>query len=384
MSLQILAVADDATGALEVGGQLALCGVSAHVTTTGGLDLDSDGLVVDLETRHLPAAEAMERVGGLALAARAGGIPHIYEKTDSTLRGNIPSEFAALVHAFPERLLVYVPAYPAMKRTVVGGELYVDGRPLAQTATAVDRLNPSTEGNIPILLAGGCNAPVSLAGTPHELKLLLHDCSPGSVIVCDGASDDDLRETAEAIAKAARPVIVAGTGGFVRYWADRLPVPRGYAAPQLQVRRTLAVSGSLHPASRAQVQEASKTGLRTLYPGRQPDREAVAALARHDWAVLATPGDCPPGVSARLGALVREALAVEPVDCLVIFGGDTALAVLSSLGVNTVESAGELLPGIPVSIASHAGRPLLLVTKAGGFGGENTLLEIKESLERKR
>jgi len=380
----LLAIADDATGALEVGGQLAIQGIRSHVTTTGGLDLAADALVVDLETRHLAAAEAGLSVASLALVARAGGIPHLYKKTDSTLRGNIASEFQALLHAFPERLLVYVPAYPKMKRTVVGGELYVDGKPLAETATAADRLNPSSEGNVPALLAAGCSAPVSVAGNACELRVLLGDCAPGSVIVCDGTSDDHLRETAAAIAEAGRPAIVAGTGGFVGHWAARLPVPRRYVAPRLRIGRCLVASGSLHPASREQIRRAAPAAIHTLYLDQQPDQETVQALAEHDWAALATPGDCPGGVSARMGALVREALAARATDCLVIFGGDTALAVLAALGVTTVESAGELLPGIPISTTTYAGRQLVFVTKAGGFGGEDTLLVIKELLEKKR
>jgi len=379
---QVLAIADDATGALEVGGQLAIEGVRSHVTTTGGLDLATDALVVDLETRHLAAAEAGLSVASLALAARAGGVPHLYKKTDSTLRGNIASEFQALLCAFPERLLVYVPAYPRMNRTVVGGELYVDGKPLAETGTAADRLNPSSEGNIPVLLAAGCSAPVWVAGKASELRVLLRDCAPGSVIVCDGTSDDDLRGTAAAIAEAGRPSIVAGTGGFVGHWTARLSVPRRYVAPRLRTGRCLVVSGSLHPASREQVRRASSAAIHTIYLDQQPDQETVQALTGQEWAALATSGDCPNGVSARMGVLVREALAARAIDCLVIFGGDTALAVLAALGVTTVESAGELLPGIPISTTTYAGRQLVLVTKAGGFGGEDALLTIKELLEK--
>ncbi len=271
-----------------------------------------------------------------------------------------------------------------MGRTVVHGELYVDGRPLAETATAADSLNPSPAGTIPQLLAGACRAPLSAAGSPGRLSALLRECAPGAVIVCDGSSEDDLRETAVALAEAGRPVIAAGTGGFVGHWADRLPVARRYAPLELTAGRTLVVSGSLHPASRGQVRRAAQAGLRAVYLGRQPDSETVSALIDEDWAVLATPGDLPAAVSSRMGALVGEALARQPVDCLVVFGGDTALAVMSALGVTTVESAGELLPGMPVSIAAYAGRRLVLVTKAGGFGGDDALLAIKQNLERAR
>lgn len=376
-------MADDATGALEVGGKLAAGGVLTSVTTRRGLEDTAEALVVDLETRHLEAGEAARRVGALAAAARAGSVSHLYKKTDSTLRGNIPAEFQALIGAFPGRPLVYVPAYPRMKRTVVRGELFVDGKPLAETATAEDRLNPSREGNIPALLKAGCSAPVSLAGDAAALRGLLGSSAPGSIIVCDGAGEDDLRETGRAIHASGRPCIVAGTGGFVGEWAAGLPLRRGYDPPQVSAGRCLVVSGSLHPASRAQVRRAESAGIPTCYFGRQPDRAMIQALAGHAWAVFATPGGHAAGVAGRMAALVRAALAACGADCLVIFGGDTALAILKALGIMTVRSAGELLPGVPVSLAAYEGRPLALATKAGGFGAEDTLLQIKERLENR-
>ena len=71
-------------------------------------------------------------------------------------------------------------------------------------------------------------------------------------------------------------------------------------------------------------------------------------------------------------------LEQEPTDTLVLFGGDTTLAVLRSLGITTVEPFTELLPGIPLSHATYAGRRLVLITKAGGFGDADVLSRIRQ------
>jgi uncharacterized protein YgbK (DUF1537 family) len=388
--MHILAIADDTTGALEVGGQLVMQGVRALVSTEETLDRETEALVVDAQTRHAGASEAGDRVARLARMAGHARIPYVYKKTDSTLRGNIAAEFQALLDAFPERPLVYVPAYPKMGRVVRGGELFVDGKPLVETAIARDPLNPAQEGSIPKLLAGGCTARVRVAGTAEQLRRFLEDGAQGSVLVCDGSTDDDLGATASVIAAAGQPCVVAGTGGFVGGWARLLHVSHDFQAPGLRVARCLVISGSLHPASREQVLRAASGAIHTLYLGSDPDTDLVIAqllseaLRTRGWAALDTPGTCPSGVGARIGALANRILGAVPVDCLVIFGGDTTLAVLRAIGATVIESAGELMPGVPLSLARHQDRPLVLVTKAGGFGGADMLVSIKGLLEKRR
>jgi uncharacterized protein YgbK (DUF1537 family) len=69
-----------------------------------------------------------------------------------------------------------------------------------------------------------------------------------------------------------------------------------------------------------------------------------------------------------------------PVEALVATGGDTAVAILRALDQPVVRVMGDLLPGIPYGRIAAAGRPLWLVTKAGGFGTRDTLVEIVERL----
>ncbi len=109
-AMEILVLADDATGALEAGAKLADRGSRCLVTLHRDLTAAPDALVVDAETRHLTREAALACVRGLAREARRRGVRHLYKKTDSTLRGHIGAEFQALLDVFPERPLLYVPA----------------------------------------------------------------------------------------------------------------------------------------------------------------------------------------------------------------------------------------------------------------------------------
>lgn len=365
--MRILALADDLTGALETGAQLAAGGVPCVVLAGPPFEAESAAAVFNIETRHVSAAEAEHRV----LEAVAGhSAAHVFLKTDSTLRGRIRESLHALKRRFPERDLVYVPAYPAMGRTVRGGVLYVHGVPLAGTAFARDPLNPVRD---------------SSAAAIGE----------GLAEVRDGETEADLAAAAESL--RGRNAIAAGTAGFVGHWMRTLPVARSRVTPwRIVAGDTLVVVGSRHPVARAQA--ASLQG----HPG-----------CRVHLLPTGLAGD-PLDVAARCGQDVRRMLDERPAGTLIVVGGDTAAAILKALGCRVIRPNGELLPGVPVSRmeagdfnpatpdgnawfnpaapeAEVAPRPggaasplrngLTLITKAGGFGDENTLLRIMEKLK---
>jgi len=385
--MRILAIADDMTGALEVGAMFANNGVRTLVTLDTEVLPEAEAVVVDARTRHLPRAEAGDRVARLAALARAAGVPYIYKKTDSTLRGNIAAEFQALLRAFPEMPLIYAPAYPQMGRTVTGAELLVHGLPLAESPFARDPLNPSAEGSIPRLLAQSCDAPVAIAGTRSEAARLLTEVPPGTIVICDGASPEDLEAAAAALAASARPCLAAGTAGFCAPWVRSLTLLREAAARCIAVGRCLVVNGSLNPVSLGQVRRAAgELPVITLAEDPAGDTATTdsltTAFGKHRWVALTTPGTCPNQVAERIGELARETLSRGLADGLVVFGGDTALAVLEALGVSTVEPCRELIPGVPFSVVRMETRDLALITKAGGFGDSDTLLSIRDLLEK--
>lgn len=375
--MQILALADDATGALEVGARFAASGVSTAVAIDAEPEwgrLESyTAVVVDAATRHLPSEAAAARLRSLATAAKERGIPHIYKKTDSTLRGPIPAEFDALLEVWPERGLIYAPAYPAMGRQVIGGELFVDGLPVHQTAFAQDPLNASRESSIPRLLERGCRARLQAARSAEQMRALLEGGIAGAILVCDGREDADLEAIAEVLSSGAPPYLAAGAGGFAGYWVRALPVGRTATRARPAARRWLVVNGSLHPRSQQQIETC---GLPRISPA---DRFPPS----HSWAVLATasePLGAPLEVAARLGAETRRIVERDAVEGLVVFGGDTARAVAEALEERIVEPCGELLPGIP--IARLLRRGLALASKAGGFGPPDVIARIRSAWER--
>ncbi len=412
-NVRLLALADDLTGALEVGGIFGGRGAVSLVTTEltlspPGLTAATSVLTIDTDSRHLPPEQAADRIGELARRAAAGDISLIYKKTDSTLRGNIGAELRALMDAFQDQPLVYAPAYPKMGRTCKGGRLYVDGTPVHETSFAADPLDPITDPCVRARLAPWFPDSAVFEVRTDELAEKIGRCDRAAVFVCDGETDEDLSRTAQALVAGGRLRLAAGPAGLAGAITQELDLPARGRVDLPRPARSLTICGSLNPVSRRQVEHAQAAGVPVVTASREelmasqpldgtPEGGLVARALReirtHGHAILHT-APCPdrvrrPGVqehaahlqvARRIGEAVRALVAPANLDALVICGGDTARAVLDALGHPTIEGLGEVASGVPHSRFRAEGRELRLVTKAGGFGPVDVLCTIQEFL----
>ncbi len=311
--LRLLALADDLTGALEAGARFR----DSAVLLGSQQDRPESVLVLDTESRHLAPDVAAFRLLG-AMENVVSDI--VYKKTDSTLRGNIGAEFKALLGAYPESVISYVPAYPELGRTVRGGVLMVNGVPVHQTSFARDPLNPVTESHVwKVLAAQGC-----------DLE---------RVRIFDGETPADVHSAAAEALSSARPVVAAGPAALAGALAQALGIARAKPERWPEVSDCVVINGSAHPASAAQVGLAREKGIPWAF-----DRAAGAH------------------------------------DTLIIFGGDTARGVLHRLDDPVLYPLGEVLPGVPVSLFEHEGRWRVLISKAGGYGEPDLLLRLFDRL----
>ena len=356
---RILALADDMTGALEVGATLAGFGSLVTTSTEPHFSFEHNVIVIDTETRHFSSVEASVKIYGIAQRARGLNVDILYKKTDSTLRGNIGAEIEGLVHACPDRPIVFLPAYPQLGRTVRRGHLHVDGEPVHRTGFARDALNPVVTSYVPDVLADS-DLPIHLHETTEATRL-----EAGHVYVFDSETDSDVASVIKMAMEASPPPVFCGPASVAGHLATAL----GYShvphqlPPALNV---LVVNGSRHERAQQQVRYA--LSLEWPIIGAQ---KLLSNPVQTGWTILdvAAPAH-------RTGPIVRNVLRRMLVDCLVVFGGDTAYSILRALGASTLIPVCELFPGIPVSRVGE----LQLVTKAGGFGPIDVLPKIRELL----
>lgn len=419
-------IADDLTGAGDTGVQFARAGLRTRALMGEWKDeavRETDVIVVNTESRGLPPERAYERVAEAAARLRAVGARPVYKKIDSTLRGPVGAKLDAVLDAFGLELAVVCPAFPDNGRAVVGGFLLVGGQPVARTAIGRDPVAPVKESFLPALLAGQTRRPVRHldlreveAGPQRLADSLAASRQPGgSVVVVDAATDDDLEVIASAAGQVeGGSVLLVGSAGLARPLARRLAGEgRGQVGAGGAPRPPVLVAvGSVNPVSREQLKRLSERQESELVeidvaaalrggPGWQEalaraQARLRAALEKGRTALLTTPAG--PGeveaartagegrgmsaaevarrVASALAEVAAAALEQESLSGVVVTGGDTARALLDVLGADGIDLVSEVLPGIPLGTVHGGRRPgLRIVTKAGGFGGPEALVQ---------
>jgi uncharacterized protein YgbK (DUF1537 family) len=410
--IELLVVADDITGALDTGVQFARDGYRIYVAPLENVSTlpmqDIEILVIDTESRHLSPSEASERVR-MAVAATAGtGARTYYKKTDSTLRGNIGAELEALLSASHREAVAYLPSYPDGGRTTEGGELRVNGTPVALTEFARDPLNPVRTSFIPERLAAQTELPTRVEAISAKSPL-----NPGSIVIYDAIRNSDLEGLAKRLRSERERLVFAGCAGFAAFLNRVIDPPAGLpnAGPSPSSTRRLIVCGSLNPRSLNQLQRAKLLGipeyslesLRPLVPNRakrsrsQQHRVLLDEIRSkvESGGTISVSTDSPGQsreadglrVARSVGQVVATLVSEIDFDTFIVFGGDTLMAIMREIGVVGVLPIGEVESGVPISIAVQSARSLphrrpIIVSKAGGFGNDDVLEKIEDYLDK--
>lgn len=407
-------LADDLTGASDIGVQFSRAGgaVLAIVSLDNlprPLEKDWDVVVVNTGTRNVPPEDSRAPVAAALAYLRSQGVPLVYKKVDSTLRGNWIPELEELFSRGVERVYL-APAFPLNGRTVEDGVLKVGGVPVHETDVGHDRLSPVATGDLAAMLGGRFGPPGYLplaalreGAGPLALRLDDAELARALVVVCDAAEQADLGTLAEVLLPRLPGPVAMGSAGMARELAARMPLGNSGRRPEPPPRtgRVMVVAGSRSEATREQVAKLLESG--TIEQVRiessaadgpwDVHRETAAAagiVARlaggsTGATALVTLGEeSAPSAeedrrrSARLnglvGAVVRQIAAKLPLRGLVLTGGDIAAAALKALGATGIRLGPEVLPGIPLGwLVGGTSEGLPVVTKAGGFGAPDAL-----------
>ncbi|MCO1370414.1 four-carbon acid sugar kinase family protein [Burkholderia multivorans] len=407
--MSMLIIADDLSGAADCAIGFANAGYRTVVTLdvpAQGLDATAaDVIAADTDTRRLTPAEAAQRTSAAWQALREPG-RRLYKKIDSTLRGNWAAEVAALQPL--AGLAIVAPAFPATGRTVLGGRVFVRGEPLETTDTwQLENAGRTADLHAMLAQAGVSTAQLDVDALRESSQTLIARiaavaASGTEALVVDAETKDDLIALARTTAQMDDALFWVGSGGLAREIAsvESLFAPRAArtdaVASQRQPRHApvLVLVGSLSAVSERQcamLRERAGMLELTVPPAvlRGGERHAdvpqwqarIGDALRTGADLLLRIGsddafDPAEGavLSAALAALVKPHFAT--LGGLIATGGETARAMLSAVGVGSVELIAEIEAGVAVGkpIGTSICPPhLRIVTKAGAFGTDHAL-----------
>jgi len=403
-------IADDFTGATDLAGILVLNGM--RTTVTLGINersaSDADAIVVALKSRTASVTDAVESSLAALRWLQKQGCRQFFFKYcstfDSTPEGNIGPVAEALMDELGVSLTVACPAFPANRRTIYNGYLFVGERLLEESSMRFHPLTPMTDSNLVRLLRAQSKRQVGLiqyskvsSGSSSILQAIAESRSEGfGLVVIDAISESDLRNIASACQDLT---LLTGASGLaagipdtfrsrgllaLKEDAGLLPSVTGFSA---------VLSGSCSETTQRQVawaeQRMAVLHLDPLSAATDPD----LALKAAEWARLRMDKG-PILISAtadakkvkevqeklgigRAGQLVEDLLAdiarrlaAHGVRRLIVAGGETSGAVVKALGIRNLRIGPQIDPGVHWAVAEGDHR-MLLALKSGNFGTDD-------------
>jgi len=409
---QILIIADDLSGAADCG--MACAGSGLHTVVMLGNSVnavDADVLSVDADTRGLDPKRAVWETAMLMRRYMSSREQVVFKKLDSTLRGNVGPELAAVLTTQRSAttgqghiVAVLAPAFPANGRTTRQGKQLLNGKPLEEMEIW-QREGKEGSSYIPAMLEqAGMRCAVlpleTIRSSNGDLHKEMTRLAGGlDVLVCDAETDQDLQAIAKATVALGHGTVWAGSAGLAYHLPNAIVLSSTTSATSdqpLAAGPTLFVVGSSAAVSREQVKALTSSPdviaitvpPGDLLAGMQQRREHEQRLAeafdtKRDIVVILGTED---KLKIDAGRLLSSALAqmIVPhygkVGALVVTGGETARLVLQTWGVTGLRLVKELEPGLPFSITENWTRRLPVITKAGDFGNRQTLVHCRQFL----
>ena len=414
--VKLVIIADDFTGALDTGIQFAGKGIDTRVVIDEeydfrDIDKTTQVLVVDAETRHLPYKQAYAIVYKITKHALDYGAEIVCKKTDSTLRGCIGSELTAVLDASEEQEIHFIPAFPKAYRTTKNGIHYFKDLPIHKSVFGHDPFDPVLHSSIPDIIKEQSTTPVSVVPVGQEAPAS-DGRSEKRIIIYDAQTDEDLRSITNKLKKTGKYKLLAGCAGLASFLPEMLEFKRSKVKCPQKTEGLLAVSGSLNPITKSQLDYAQSHGFKrigitleqklttnylTTASGKAFVKKFHECCENNAFTILDAfnegESDCADQyaqeigidniqirdiIANRMGEFVKGWLSFGLNHVVMLTGGDTIVGFMRQLGCNELHPICEIVQGAVLSLLKIKDCEIQIISKSGGFGEESILLDIAQ------
>jgi uncharacterized protein YgbK (DUF1537 family) len=358
-------LADDLTGALDAAAPFASPAAPIEVVFGAASPSGAGSFALDSETRDVPAASAEAAVREMLPRLLVRDLP--FKKIDSLMRGNTLQEIATCFLSGAFASVVVAPAFPAQGRVTRAGRQFRRSASGGFESTGPDIAEALCELNVAARKVARDERPTG-----------------AGVLVCDAEDEAGLARIAASGARLEPPVLWCGSAGLARALAPAGPQPiRVRGAP------VLAIVGSRHPASLAQVAQlreiAPDLAITVRAPADPAPIEAACERLRRSRSAamaFAMPALAPEAAGAFFRHTFARLAEAAPPGLLIVAGGSTLAGLCEALGADRLLAVGEWRPGIAVSrLGGGRWQGTTVVSKSGAFGDRDVLAELMASAE---
>lgn len=375
----IAVVADDLTGAAELGGIGLRYNLHVEINTEINPLAKTDLLIVATDTRSKKKHEAEIEMAKVTRALLKLKPDMIFKKIDSVLRGHILPEITAQLNELDMHRALIVPANPALGRTLFNGTYFFNGQPIHLSSFSKDPEFAITTSQVLDML--GANS------TSVQLQKNQEPMRDSGIIIGEARSADDLKAWARRI---DRNTLIAGASGFFSALLDTINIQSmtvQEASTKAFGQPALYVCGSTFNKSRHIVKNEKINGGPVSYMPEEIvtseeateaqyekwSHEVVSYLHTHGKAIVSIDPVTTEGAKMNAGIFREKTAQVVKKVCqqiniqeLLLEGGSTASAVLSRLGLHRFYPIQEIAPGV-VRMSVEGNQDLCLTLKPGSY-----------------
>ena len=388
----IAVIADDFTGAAEIGGIGLRHGLSVVIETHPVQTNEVDLLIIATDTRSMDPDNAADHIRHITRELVRFYPQIIYKKTDSVLRGNITHELIAQMEVSGKSRCILIPANPVFDRFIRDGKYYIGNTPLHKTHFAIDIQYPIHSSDVLSILSRIKNYELFSRKANEELP-------EKGLIVGDVL---ELQDLSKWVSHYDQNTLLAGASGFFNSLLINLNIKNiplnNYHVPF--GKHALFVMGSRYPKNEDTLHRMAENG---LYFSDMPEEmyymddfngklmpewadDIVHAIQNFNKVILSvshSPGK-QTGIEHRIKKLVARVVGEVfnriTINELVIEGGSTTSEILKSLEINRLTPFHEVEPGV-IRMKVDSRPELYLTTKPGSYPWPEKVW-LKEEIER--
>ncbi len=373
----VVVIADDFTGAAELGGIGLRYGLTVEIVTAIDKLSKADILVIATDTRSMPQEQAITVMTEITSKVASLKPALIFKKVDSVLRGHVVEELNVHLKHLDLKRALLVPANPGFGRTIANGQYFIHGEPIHLTSFAND---PEFAIKSPLVydMLRVKDGDIYLQTADKELPAT-------GIVIGECITDHDLTLWAE---KADSKTLMAGGAGLFNALLSSLNLPRVVQKETYNPQHdqpTLFVCGSTFDKSKNLVKQVKNNNGPVSYMpadivnlAKPPEGlfeewadEVAGFINQYNKAIVAINADsviAPTvvGLRDKKARLVENVFKKTNVKELLIEGGSTAAAIIKELNLTRFYPAQEFSMGV-IRMKVAYNEDLFLTLKPGSY-----------------
>lgn len=371
----IAVIADDFTGAAEIGGLGLKHNLNVVIEANVSGDASPDLLIIVADTRSMTEHDAVARIREVTSQLIEFNPKIIYKKVDSVLRGHVYKELIVQRECENKNKVIVVAGNPKFGRLIIDGKYYVSNTPLAETGFASDPEFPAKSSDV-----------AEIVGGENVTSYNVGDELPDSGFVIANVETD--RIMSRWLEKIDDTWVIGGGAAFFDKMLAKLfdVADKGGVLRYNEHAKGLYVFGSTYPKLETFIKSLEKAeviqiNLAEDFFADDITKEDIVAkakyiadnLAKNNKVALSSMPTLPEGerlnpnvVKNRVSELTKSIFECIHIDELYIEGGATASCILSKLNMERLIPTHELAAGI-IQMEVGDSSSLKIVTKPGSY-----------------